>query len=1485
VTSTGPRLPGLSAATPRPADLPPQALRLAVALSTAVRIEPELLRLVRVRVEPTLTVAAESDLWYGPWAARNGGAYMALRQPLLTPLRERLVAELASSGPEDPLLAIGGLVAEAHRSLSPVLALEERVTWAAVLADAGLGHLAEHTVDELMEPALRAAVENPSRHEGLRRWFTGAARRLPERARASRNAMRLARTLEVDLETGPGQDGSGHPLTAADRRAPAADEFILAVRHDGGYITIGDPSWPATAIQVPDGPVLVLDVSDSPTRWERAERVALRKGVTVSVRAEGVPVYLRTETGVVYALGAPHVSGREYGQAEPDTAVGILLRERVSQLADDHALRYGVHPAAGPFLLGAPPSGELPALPPYLPRQVDEELAEALHRAPERRNRRFVVLTGEPGSGRTRTLWEGMRRSLGPRWALRPPDVISPADLAAALREDPLASPVVLWLDDLDIRLSGESGEELARSVTDFLNDPATGDVLLLATAGPSPKGLGEAGRDLLAQAITLRLPAAFSESELAALAKRRPPADPRLLNAVRHHRQGRIAQYLSGLNTFLADPVGGIALPARPPGPLHETLPRPGPLTGRHAETDRLRTALDPAANRRQPPVVAVTGLPGVGKTALAVEVAQQAQDRGLFPGGVVFAHLNGDTSGEARTDVDAALNLLLRTLGVPAGDIPAHEAGQTAMYRRRLAGLARESAPLLLVLDNVESWTRLQLLLPRIPGIATLVTARSRSSAAGATYHVELGVLRPDDAVAMLEAVAQRDGAPPPERAEALRLAQLCGFLPLALSVVAARLARNPTTDLAGLVAELTSARLRLGRDEEEVSVRAALDSSYRLLTEPEARALRYLAIAPGTEISAEAAVLLLGVPEDETHRLLAALTDAHLLTSVASQRWSMHDLVALYATERASHGEQDEQAEAIVRLAVGYLQGTRRATAALGEETVDLAERRRALRWLTEERLNLLAMVDKGPEGIAVELALQLVEFLTEERFFADLLRINDRVYEVASSRSDEALLATALNNRGAALAHVRRFDEAVVCFEQAQSAYRELGDAPAEARALNNLGAALLGSGRTEDATTVLESAVEAYAALGFGPEHADVLDNLGTALLRSDRTIEALDAFESALALFSAADQPRRTARQLGNLAAALRSAGRTDDAIGALEHAVDLYGSAGARHGQAQARNNLGNALRQAHRTAEAVDCLTEAVAVFGELADRHGQAQALNNLGAALLEAGRVQEAIEALRRSGELHGELGDRRGEAQALNNLGLGLFEAARFEDALPSLLAARDMYALVGDRFSEAQALNNAGNALRRLGRHDEAAEQLSLAIELSQQAGDAGGVLRARDNLGLARLEGGQATAATAAFLFNARQYQAAGDDRGHAQALNNLGSALMAEGDYGKAADVLRAAEGLLARTGDRGAWAQTVGNLGLALESMGSRADAILLLRRSAEAFAALGDSDGRFHALYNLGSALRRAGRRRESREVLREAARLTPRTGTY
>lgn len=641
MSAGGPWLPGSPARAPEPGDLPSQALRLAVAVSTAVRIEPELLRVVRVRVEPILDVSAEADVWYGPWSLRNGGAYMALRPALLPPLRELLSTRLSGSGPKDPLRRIGDLIAQTHRGLSPVLALEERVTWAAVLADAGLADLVVHTVDELMEPVLRAAVENPARHAGLRRWFTGAEERLPERVRSSRNALRLARVLDAGgvPGTGVGRGAAGRAPESPGRRPPTVPEtMVLAVRHDGGHITVGDSGWPATAIEVPSAPDLVLDVSDDPTHWEAAERITLRRGATRSVPVRHVPVYLRTEAGVVYALGAPHDrAGSEYGLPLADAVTGRLIREQVWRVADSDAAEYGVRPV---------PTGDAPSgPPPYLPRQADQELAAAVTTDIYPESSRVVLLVGVPISGRTRTLWEGMIRNLPSRWVLRPPRGLSAGDLAAVLREEPLASPDVLWLDDLDTLLTGESGEELAESLAQFLDDPAMPEVLVLATAGTDPVGLGYQARSLLARATTVRLPAAFTADELDALAGLPAPADPRISEALERHRHGRIAQYLAGVDRSPAEGAGPLWLRSRKRGPLTAPLPSPGPVTGRRAEAGAVLAALTSAVGERPSPVVAVTGLPGVGKTTLVLSVAQQARDHGPYRGGVVFLGLNGNT------------------------------------------------------------------------------------------------------------------------------------------------------------------------------------------------------------------------------------------------------------------------------------------------------------------------------------------------------------------------------------------------------------------------------------------------------------------------------------------------------------------------------------------------------------------------------------------------------------------------------------------------------------------------------------------------------------------------------------------------------------------------------------------------------------------------------------------------------------------------
>ncbi|MER5662807.1 tetratricopeptide repeat protein [Streptomyces mirabilis] len=249
-------------------------------------------------------MGAEATLWFGDWASRSGADHMALHHDLLTPLRGLLSAELAADPGKGAVRRTGAVISRAHRGLSPALALEEQVTWAAVLADAGLatdgGDDPDTAIDRMLERVLRAALEEPDRREGLRRWFAGAWQRFPERVRLAPGGQALFDVLVQG--GGPDASASGHPSPL---RFEGSTDIVLTLRHDGAYITAGDPEWPVEGILVPDTHPRVLDVSSDPVNWSRAQKLRVPRHGTAAVGVSHVPVYVRTARGVVYQLGAP----------------------------------------------------------------------------------------------------------------------------------------------------------------------------------------------------------------------------------------------------------------------------------------------------------------------------------------------------------------------------------------------------------------------------------------------------------------------------------------------------------------------------------------------------------------------------------------------------------------------------------------------------------------------------------------------------------------------------------------------------------------------------------------------------------------------------------------------------------------------------------------------------------------------------------------------------------------------------------------------------------------------------------------------------------------------------------------------------------------------------------------------------------------------------------------------------------------------------
>ncbi|MCX2968029.1 MULTISPECIES: tetratricopeptide repeat protein [Streptomyces] len=1400
---TAPPTPGGPPDGP-PADAPPtdaSALpkavrRLAVALSTATRIEPELLRAMRVTVRPTLDVGVEADLWFGPWSARSGGAYLALRPALLPSLRALLCRELSESGPRDAVRRAGAVVAAAHTRLAPALALEERVTWAALLADAGLADAGGADVDRLLEPALRAALESPERRGGLRRWFTGAWERFPERVRRTPAALELAEVL----------GGSAYgPLHGAAPPLPdSVPDAVLPVRHDGAVLTVGDAAWPASGILVPDTQPRILDVADNPDRWEAAQRFRVPRGARMSLPVWHVPVYLRTARGAVYRVGPPDggAVGEPAAQRPEPGPARALLGVRVAELADGDAFGFGVAPPVRPR--GAPPAaaakggsgtaaaGSGPAtggtdpaaddtgpatggtgpavggphrrldteLAPYRPQSVDDALRAEV-RAARYASRLVVLHAREPSTGCTRTAWEALRGSLTDWWVWCPPLVDRAEAVHDAVAQDRIGSQTVVWLDDLHLLLDDErAGEDTARSLVELLTDVTRAPVLLLATAEALTRAPRFWAADLLGRATHLGQPTGFGPDRADRHVQRLMAGTPRHKAVVR-----------SGL-------------PRRQPH-----------FAGREAEREALLEAL----RRADEPHATITGLPGSGKTALAVDVAHAARRRGLFPGGVLYVRPDRAPSPWPG---------LLTALGVPADRHPAEEGAREELYLSlmlRATGHGRRRV--LLLVD--EAGRRGQAARGAGPGVAVLATRR-RAPATGAT--VTLGPLAEEAAVAALAsalaALRPDDQRIARDAAGARRLAHACGQTPTLLLLAAGALADEPETSPGALAERYERSGTPLRH------LRRTLEPVYRGLGAAQARAFRLLSLLPGPDFSVATAAVVLGETPRTTARTLRALATVHLLgPGAAPERWRLHPVERLYADAVGQDHVGEDGRDAALRRLARYLQG--RVTQAdellrgrPGEPGAPFASAVEAAAWLAEERVCLVdtvpALLAAGEAEAANRIALALAEFLTERRCFTDLLRVMRPVLAWAEENDDQLTRVAALHNFAVAMARTGDFAAALAALDDAATLHIQQGDDPAYAQMLGNLGATLLVADRAEEAATVLAEADTRLRDVG---RHrtvtaVQVLSNLGAALYRLGRREEAVEKLQEAVRTARVTDTGgRERARHEQNLGTVLLETGRTDDALAALDRALTGYRADGDARGEADVRRSVALAHMARSQFAEAAAHLDTAARLYQGLGMEREAAQAFNDHGVALLEAGADEEATVVFEAAQQLHAQSGDPHAAAQSRSNLGNALRRLARWDDVVAVLETAVPQLAEAGDAAAHAQAVHNLGLARLARGEHALAVPLLRESAERHAELGNTAQRAQALYALAKARLSSDDGPAALTALRASVRAFQLVQNRSGLAGALLLLSDVLSTLGREARARQTLR--EALRARRG----------------------------------------------------------------------------------
>ncbi|MER5260880.1 BTAD domain-containing putative transcriptional regulator [Actinosynnema sp. NPDC002837] len=613
--------------------------------------------------------------------------------------------------------------------------------------------------------------------------------------------------------------------------------------------------------------------------------------------------------------------------------------------------------------------------------------------------------------------------------------------------------------------------------------------------------------------------------------------------------------------------------------------------LIGRDDELKRLDGLL--ASYPEGGLVLVVTGPAGVGKTALALHWAQRVRED--FPDGQLYVDLHGYDPNQEPLGAGEVLSRFLRTLGVPSADIPVTVEERSALFRTLIA-----DRRMVVMLDNARGSTEL---LPLLPGPPSCVLVTSRRRLVGLVAHaearlVELDMLDPDASVAVVSRVAGRDGT---EAAALRRLAVLCDGLPLALRIAAARLAVAPTLRVAELVAELDDEHGRLaalGLEDEDSTVRAALDASRRALSPLPARLLALLGLHPGPDVTAFVVAAMAQVRVGDAQRALDALTAANLLSVNEPGRYGAHDLVRVYMRTLAAELPAPVRHEATSRmldfylhcadLADGRLPVTRGSSVRVAPEHVPLEVPKlhgsaEASAWLDAEQGNIIAAAelaaapgsDPGWLVHAWQLPYTLSRFLWLRADRTTWLRTTEAALEAATTLGDPEAKFVMLFNLGIALAQFQRMDESLARHREALEVARASGDVNAQARALTAVADMLAFLGRVDESETSYREALEVSRAAGSRWAEANAHHNLGLLHLASRRYDEAKTWLRAAVTMYREVGEQCGESTCHTDLAMVLLESGEGGEAVTSARTALSVASAAASPYHQAMAHDRL----------------------------------------------------------------------------------------------------------------------------------------------------------------------------------------------------------------------------------------------------------------------------------------------------------------------
>jgi len=632
-------------------------------------------------------------------------------------------------------------------------------------------------------------------------------------------------------------------------------------------------------------------------------------------------------------------------------------------------------------------------------------------------------------------------------------------------------------------------------------------------------------------------------------------------------------------------------------------------------ARIDRALSDLDTATV-----VCVVHGMPGAGKTALALRAEREVSGR--FPDGTLFLDLS--LSGTA--PAAGALGRLLRALGVPRRDIPWGSDGQVRLYAELLRGRR-----LLLVLDNARSAGQVTPLIPATPGCGVLITSRNRLNALDEAVHVPVTALPAGPAGELFRAVGGISG--PDDDQAVARIVEYCGRLPLAVRIAAARFRSIPAWSLDDFADRLADEATRLDAlSDGERSVSKAFGLSSGRLPPSQRRVLGLLTLYPGREIPVRAAAVLSGLPQPKAEQLLWQLSDAHLIVQRSGDSVAFHDLARLFAAGHVRPtlpvAEQNAATGRLLELTLSQAAACDRLLSPHRYRPLALTPRppgqphhheeltseKTALAWLNASWPDVVALCGlahgHGLHENCWQLAFLLRDYFFRVKLWASWIDTHNLALASARLAGNDQVTAMTLNNLGMAHADRGTPEAALRYYGEAQKLFRSLADEPGAATTRSNLGWAHLSLGNYAAAMRQLTGALDFY-------QHSGAARNVMITLRGIALTEAETGSFTSAL---QHAELAQQKARELGlelDTAMAMNCIAWVNYQAARYREAADFYGQAmtvgersGSRHEVARARTGLGNVAAVTSDHTQAINQWSQAGELTSGFGDIDGEAR-----------------------------------------------------------------------------------------------------------------------------------------------------------------------------------------------------------------------------------------------------------------------------------